>query len=124
MPKSTRDPKLDEDRVALFVAGYPVTVKDLGEELMNTDIREAFQIMIDRGIVPGVPAGTKWHEVIRMDKLETWDTGKKDTKLIAALRRDRDAAAKELIETYTPEAREKVAECQRRIVMAEKLISE
>lgn len=115
---------MPDDFIVLFINDQPFTAKDLGDDLLDEDLRTVFQTMIDRGLVQGVPAGSPWHEHIRMDSLEHWVTNGNDDILVKKLVEDRKAAEKELLETYTDDARAKLVECQRRVRMAKKLISD
>jgi CTP:molybdopterin cytidylyltransferase MocA len=117
-----------EDQVVFFLGDRPYTAKDLGEELLNMDIRKVFQVMIDRGMVEGVKPGTPWYEHIRVDHMQrtvsSANEGARDNELIASLVKEREAAQAELLETYTPEARERVMEAHRKVRMARKLVSD
>jgi hypothetical protein len=117
--------KDSEDYIVCFIGDKAFTAKDLGDELLDMDLRVVFQEIIDRGMVPGLEPGTPWFEHIRMDGMERWDNEDvKNTTLIESLIEERKAAEKELLETYTPEARERLAEAHRRVRMAKKLVSD
>jgi hypothetical protein len=100
-------------------------MKDLGDELLDMDLREVFQAMIDRGMVDGLPPGTPWYNHIRVDGMEPWSSdASDDDELLATLVRDRRDAEQELVNTYTPEARAKLVEAHKRVRMARKLASD
>jgi hypothetical protein len=115
-----------EDMVVCFIGDHPLTAKDLGEEILNEDIRTVFQTIIDKGLVPGIEPGSPWYEHLRMGGMEAWNTNRQvgDSELIGKLIENRRTAERELLETYTPEARDKVVEAQRRVRMARKLSSD
>lgn len=112
-----------EDMVVCFIGDQPLTAKDLGEDILNEDIRTVFQTIIDKGLAPGIEPGSPWYEHLRMGGMEAWEGNRQpgDNELVSKLIEARRDAEQELLETYTPEARQKVADLQRRVRMARKL---
>lgn len=115
-----------EDMVVFFIGDHPFTAKDLGEDIMNEDIRTVFQTIIDKGMVPGLAPGSPWYEHLRMGGMEAWEHHARagDTELITKLIEKRRKAEAVLLETYTSEARQAVSEAQRRVRMARKLTAD
>ena len=116
-------PENADDKVILYIGDHPFTAKDLGDELLDEDIRTVFQTMIDKGMVPGVAPGSPWYDHIQMDDMETVDI-KEDNELIANLARENRAAEAELLANYSDEARAKCAETRGRLRMAKRLVAE
>lgn len=122
---SKRNPEFADPPVIFYIGDRPYTASDLGDELLDMDIRKVFQEVIDRGMVPGVAPGSPWYEHLRM--FGTEPKAMRDatqTELVQQLIRERREAEKALGENDTPETRERVSEAQRRVQMAKKLVAE
>ena len=113
-----------ENLIAFYLGGIPYSFKDLGDDLLDEDLRTVFQTMIDRDMVPGVPPGSPWYKHIRMDRLEKVNQEFKEGDLHTALVKDRTVAEEAYLESGSEEDRQRAMEADKRVRMARKLVSD
>lgn len=118
-------PRPDADYVVFFIGDQVFTKSDLGDELLDEDLRTVFQTMIDRGMVRDVAPGTVWYDVIHADNIVNWSGQVEDagSELLEKLIEARQAAEKEFIATLTPESRSRFENAAAQVRMARKLTS-
>ena len=123
---SKRNPKFADPPVIFYIDDQPYTASDLGDDLLDMDIRHVFQAIVDRGMLPGVPPGSPWYQHVRfaVDGSASGTRAVASTELIQKLRRERQEAEKALAADDTPENRARVSEAHRRVRMAVKLATE
>ena len=123
---SKRNVEFADPPVIFYIGDQPYTASDLGDDLLDMDIRHVFQAVVDRGMLPGVQPGSPWYEHIRFtaDGSSSGARAAASTELVQKLRRERQEAEKALAADDTPENRARVSEAHRRVRMAVKLATE
>lgn len=114
----------EDNFIAFYLAGIPYTAKDLGDDLLDMDIRQVFQAMVDRGMIPGIEPGQPWYKHLRIDRMESLDKDLQEGVLTDALVRDRQIAEEAFLADNSEENRQRMIEANRRVTMANKLIAD